>query len=67
MGDAHSACHNTSLGIALLPLSHSVNSLCACSGQLCVNTAEIYIAIYTLYLNLNPMVNTDLHCMQLFI
>jgi len=43
MGDAHSARHNTSLGIALPTPSHHVNPLHAGSGFLCIDTSEICV------------------------
>jgi hypothetical protein len=43
MGDAHSAQHNTSPGVALPTPSRSVDPLHASSGFLCIETSEISV------------------------
>ena len=42
-GDVQSACHNTTLVVALVILSRSVDPLSANSAFLCINTSEICI------------------------
>jgi len=42
-GDTHSACHNTSPGIALPTPSRSVDPLHASTGFLCIGTSEICV------------------------
>jgi len=41
MGDTHSACHNTSPGVAIHTPSHSVGSHRASSGFLCIDTWDM--------------------------
>jgi hypothetical protein len=59
--------HNTSPGVALPTPSHSVDPLRASSGSLCIDTSEICVHHLNPQLELNTMVNIELHCVQLFI
>jgi hypothetical protein len=67
MGDDHSVHHNISLGVGLPTPSRSVGPRRASSGFLCIDKSEIYVHHLNLDLNLNTMVSTELHCVQLFI
>ena len=53
MGDAHSARHNTSLGVALPTPSRSVNPLRASCGFQCIDTSEICVH------HLNPQLEPE--------
>jgi hypothetical protein len=55
MGDAHSACHNSSPGVALPISSCPVDPLCASSGFLCIDKSEIRVY------HLNPQLELQYH------